>query len=87
MSIKASKWMVYWYDEGEWNELLLTDAPTYAEHLFTSRLECILIPKKAYDDPKNADMLDVIIKDELCVLPANDKLDQLMSMDESITDI
>jgi hypothetical protein len=32
-------------------------------------------------------MLDDIIKDELCVLPANDKLDQLMSMDESITDL
>ena len=23
--LKATKWMVYWYDDEEWDELLLTD--------------------------------------------------------------
>ena len=49
---KTKKWIVYWYDTQEWHELNLTDPAFYAEHLYKSDIECILVPKKCYDDPK-----------------------------------
>ena len=67
--LKATKWMVYWYDEEEWNELLLTDAPKYAEHLFESRLDCVLIPKEAYENKDFYEEVKKFIKEYRCILP------------------
>ena len=66
---KTKKWIVYWYDTQEWHELNLTDPAFYAEHLYKADIECILVPKKCYDDPKLKKYLDEMIEDEICILP------------------
>jgi hypothetical protein len=67
--LKATKWMVYWYDDEEWDELLLTDAPKYAEYLFESRLDCVLIPKEAYEDKVFYKEIKKFIEEYICILP------------------
>ena len=69
MTLNLKKWMVYWYDTEKWDEINLTDPNKYAEHLFRSQIECILIPKKAYDDPNWKERISELITEEICVLP------------------
>jgi len=69
MKTKLGKWMVYWYDTEEWEEINLIEPSKYAEHLFNSQIECILIPKKAYEDPDWKERIIELIKEEMCVLP------------------
>lgn len=69
--MNSSSWMVYWYDTKEWNELNLTDANIYAEHLFNNEIDCILVPKKAYENPKWKSLFDEAIEREICVIPSD----------------